>query len=133
MTDIPDQPFDKIAIHLIMDLNLSMSGKQHILTIIDHLIWWLEVFPIPEKKVYIIVCVFIKDYLPVHMCCRYILSDNSTELKNQLMDNILQQLGIDHIFSAPYHPQSNSKLEVFHRYIKPMLNKLCENDLDNSD
>ena len=29
------------------------------------------------------------------------------------MDQVLQQLGIERIFSAPYHPQSNGKLEVF--------------------
>ena len=42
------------------------------------------------------------------------------------MDQVLQQLGIEHIFSAPYHPQSNGKLEVFHKYLKPTLKKLCE-------
>ena len=30
----------------------------------------------------------------------YVLSENGTELKNQLMDNVLQQHGIDHIFSV---------------------------------
>ena len=44
------------------------------------------------------------------------------------MDQVLQQLGIDRIFSAPYHPQSNGKLEVFHEYLKPTLKKLCEKD-----
>ena len=47
--------------------------------------------------------------------------------------DILQQLGIDCIFSAPYHPQSNGKLEVFHKYLKPTLKKLFEKDLDNWD
>ena len=56
---------------------------------------------------------FINEYLPVHMCPRYILSDNGTEFTNNLMDQVLKQLGIDRIFSAPYHPQSNGKLEVF--------------------
>ena len=67
------------------------------------------------------------------MCPRYILSDNNMELKNQLMDKVLQQLGIEHIFSAPYYPQSNGKLEVFHKYLKPTLNKLCEKDPTNWD
>ena len=44
-----------------------------------------------------------------------------------------QQLGIDHIFSAPYHPQSNGKLEDFHKYLKPTLKKLCEKDPCNWD
>ena len=49
------------------------------------------------------------------------------------MDNVLQQLGIDSIFSTPYHPQSNGKLEVFHKYLKPTLKKLCEKDPDSWD
>ena len=52
---------------------------------------------------------------------------------NQLIDNILHQLGVDHIFSAPYYPQSNGKLYVFHKYLKPMLKKLCKNSPDNWD
>ena len=49
------------------------------------------------------------------------------------MDDVLKQLGINHIFSTPYNPQSNGKLEVFHKYLKPPLKKLCENDQDNWD
>ena len=49
------------------------------------------------------------------------------------MDQVLQQLGIDRIFSTPYHPQSNGKLEVFHKYLKPTLKKLCEKDPANWD
>ena len=67
------------------------------------------------------------------MCPRYILSDNGMEFKNNLMDQVLQQLGIDRIFSALYHPQSNGKLEVFHKYLKPTLKKLCEKDPANWD
>ena len=107
-------------------VKLQHQATTHILTIIDHLTGWPEAFPIHDKSVDTIVTNLINEYLPVHMCPRYILSDNSTEFKNSLMDQVLQQLGIDRIFSAPYHPQSNSKLEVFHKYLKPTLKKLCE-------
>ena len=49
------------------------------------------------------------------------------------MDQVLKQLGIDKIFLAPYHPQSNGKLEVFHKYLKSTLKKLCEQDPSNWD
>ena len=93
---------------------------------------WSE-FPIPDKSADTIVATFINEYLLVHMCPQYILSDNGTEFKNSLMDQVLQQLGIDRIFSAPYHPQSNGKLEVFHKYLKPTLKNLCEKDPANWD
>ena len=133
MTEILDRPFDKIAINLVTECEMSTSGNKHILTIIDHLTGWPEAFPIPNKSADTIVSTFINKYLPVHMCPWYMLSNNGMEFKNNLMNQVLQELGIDRIFSTPYHPQSNGKLEVFHKYLKPTLKKLCEKDPTNWD
>ena len=121
MTDIQDRPFDKIAIDLVSDINVSASGNQHILTIIDNLTGWPEAFPIPNKKADTIAHVFVSNYLPIHMFPCFILTHYGTEFKNQLIDNVLQHLGRDHIFSAPYHPQSNGKLKIFHKYLNLLL------------
>ena len=133
MTEIPERPFNKITINWVMEYETSTSGNKHILTISNHLTGWLEAFPILDKSTDTIVSTFIYHYLPVHMCPRYIILDNGTEYKNWLMDQVLQQLGIDHIFSAPYHPQSNRNLEVFHKYLKPTSKKLCRKDPVNWD
>ena len=100
MMEIPNRPFDTIAIGLVTEYETSTSGNKHILTIIDHLTGWPEAFPILDKSADTIVSAFINKYLPVHMCPRYILSDNGTEFKNNLMDQVLKQLGIDWTFSA---------------------------------
>ena len=42
MTEIPNRPFDKIAIDLITECKTCTSGNKHILTIIDHLTGWPE-------------------------------------------------------------------------------------------
>ena len=95
MMEILDRPFDKIAIDLVTKCVTSTSGNKHILNIIDHLTRWPEAFPIPDKSADTIVSTVINKYLPVHMCPWYILSDNGMEFKNNLMDQVLQQLGID--------------------------------------
>ena len=133
MTEILERPFNKITIDLVTECEMSTSGNKNILTMIDHLTGCPEVFQILVKSADTIVSTFINHYLPVHMCPRYILPDNWTEFKNHLMDQVLQQLRIDHIFSAPYHPLSNGKLEVFHKYLKPTLKKFCEKDPANWD
>ena len=133
MMEIPDRPLNKIAIDLVTECETSMLGNKHILTIKDHLTGWPEAFPIPDKSADTIVATFINEYLLVHMCPQYILSDNGAELRNNLMDLVLQKLGIDRIFSAPFHPQSNVKLKAFHKYLKPTLKKLCERDPTNWD
>ena len=125
--------FDKIAIDLVTECETSSSGNKHILTIIDHLTGLPDAFPIPNTSADTIVFTFINPYLPIHMCPRYILSDNGMQFKNHLMDQVLQQLGIDNISSTPYHPQSNGKLEFFHKYLKPTLRRLCKKDPSNWD
>ena len=66
--------------------------------IIDDLMGWLEAFQIPDKSADTIVSTFINQYLPGHMCSRYILSDNGMEFKNHLLDQVLKQLGSKEYF-----------------------------------
>ena len=68
MMEIPNRPFDKIDIDLVIECETSTSGNKHILTIIDHLTGWPEAYPIPDKTADTIVSTFINEYLPVHMC-----------------------------------------------------------------
>ena len=44
MTEVPEWPFGKIAIDLVIECETSTSGNKHILTIIDHLTGWPEAF-----------------------------------------------------------------------------------------
>ena len=111
MTEIPDRPFDKIAMDLVTDFTESNKGNKHIMTIIDLLMGWPEAILIPNKSADTITKAFIRHYLPRHLCPQFILSDNGTEFKNQIFDKVMKDLGIERIFSAPYHPQSNRKLE----------------------
>ena len=106
MTEIPDRPFDKIAIDLVTECETSKSGNKHILTIIDHLMGWPEAFPIPDKSANTIVSTIINQYLPVQMCPRYILCENGMGFKKRIMDQVLKQLGIDRIVSASYYPRA---------------------------
>ena len=91
MTEILDRPFNKIAIDLVTECETSTSGNKHILAIIDHLTGWPEAFPIPDKSADTIVLTFLNQYLPVHMCPRYILSDNGMAFKSNLMDQALRE------------------------------------------
>ena len=131
MMEIRDRPFNKIAMDLVTDFTESNKGNKHILTIIDLPMGWPEAILIPNKSADTITKEFIRHYLPRHLCPRFILSDNGTEFKNQTFDRVTKDLGIERIFSAPYHPQSNGKLETFHKFLKPTPRKMCAEDQDN--
>ena len=51
-------------------------------------------------------------------------SDNGTEFKNKLINEVCEQLGVKHkIYSLPYRPQSNGRIESFHYFLKACISK----------
>ena len=53
-----------------------------------------------------------------------ILNDNGTEFKNQLFTDVATELGVEYkIYTPPYHPQSNGRIEGFHNFLKACINK----------
>ena len=47
-----------------------------------------------------------------------ILSDNGTEVKNKVLNEACNQLGIKQLFSSPFHPQGNARVENVHNFLK---------------
>ncbi|CAF3858733.1 unnamed protein product [Rotaria magnacalcarata] len=57
-------------------------------------------------------------FLQEEVICKYgtpkcILTDNGTHFISTMMEQLLQQLGITHLYSTPYHPQTNGQIERF--------------------
>ena len=52
-----------------------------------------------------------------------ILTDNGSEFKNKEMQEVCDTLGLKHIFSPVYTPQSNGRLEGWHRFFKACIAK----------
>ena len=52
-----------------------------------------------------------------------ILMDNGSEFKNQKMKQVCETLGVKHIFSPVYTPESNGWLEGWHRFFKACITK----------
>ena len=76
-----------------------------------------------------VVQVYLSNILPYIDRSVAILSGNGTEFKNKVLNEACDQLDIERLFSNPFHPQGNAKVENVHNFLKRNLTKF----LDNSD
>ena len=112
----PNQPMEFISMDLIGEFYPPTSrGHRYALTVMDMLTCFVFCVPLKTKKAKEVVQAYL---IEVYYCfggSRKILSDNGTEYKNDLFQEVAQQLGCEvRPFSPPYRPQSNGKIECFH-------------------
>ena len=62
-----------------------------------------------------------------------IQSDCGTNFMSKLFQDKMKELGIKHITSSPYHPQSQGSIERFHQTLKTLLKKHCSEPNDQWD
>ena len=65
----------------------------------------------------------IKHILPTTSCSTFILQDNGSKFKNSQLIATFKLLGIKLIFSNPYRPQGNSRIENAPNFIKHTISK----------
>ena len=53
-----------------------------------------------------------------------ILSDNGTEFKNEIFEQVAKELGSKYkLYTPPYHPASNGRIKGFHAFLKAFMAK----------
>ena len=62
-----------------------------------------------------------------------VLTDNGTHFTAQLMNNLFQRLGITHLYSTAYHPQTNGQIERFNATMDGKIAALCNERRSNWD
>ena len=59
---------------------------------------------------------------------RAIITDGGTHFTNQHFKALMRKYGITYKVATPYHPQTNSQIEVSNRKIKHILEKMVRLD-----
>ena len=132
-TEIPNKPFAKVSIDLIVDLPISHNGNKNILVMIDHLTGWPMAKAIPNKEATTVANAVFEKLILEPGPPSILLSDNGTEFSNDTLAYVCNELGIDHHFTSPYTPRSNGKVENFNKFLKATIRKLCQDDTASWD
>ena len=120
----PMAPMEFISMDLIGDFTPSSKGNKYALTVICMLTGYTFCIPIPSKKASDVITAYIDNVYSKFGGSKKILSDNGIEFKNQLFEKIAKELGVEFkCYTAPYHPQSNGRIEGFHHFLKSCTTK----------
>ena len=110
---------------------ISSKGNRFCLTVIDMLTGYTMAVAIPNKSAETIVKTYMDHVYSIFTGSSQMLTDNGTEFKNDVFDEVCDKLGIKRVYSSVYTPQSNGKLEGFHLFFKAcILKHICGNQLE---
>ncbi|XP_063601110.1 uncharacterized protein LOC134777201 [Penaeus indicus] len=122
---IVTEPFSRVAIDIVGPLTpASSQGHKYILTLIDFATGFPDALPLKDidsvSVAEALLVIFSRVGIP-----REILSDRGTQFTSKLMGELHKLLGIKPLFTTPYHPSCNGRIERFHSTLKASLRKLC--------
>ena len=127
-TDIPPYPMAKLSLDLSGPYPKTMSGNKYIIAFVDWFSGWPEAFAVPDKTADTVAHLLIEEIFPRFGCPLQIVTDNGSENVNKVVQETMRSLNIYHVQTSVYHPQSNAKVERFHRTLHDVLSKkLSEN------
>ena len=121
--EITKVPFAGCAIDCIGPLPATSKGNRHTLTFICLLTSYLIMVPLKSKMVDEVSMAYIKEILLKTSCSKFILQDSGTEFKNDQLMSVFDTLGIECIYSNPYYPQSNGRIENVYNFLKCTIAK----------
>ena len=126
------KPMDFIAMDLIGEFHSpSSQGNCYAITGVCMLTGFTWCIPIKSKKVTEVARAYMQHVYSILGGSTKILTDNGTEFKNEVFKEVLQKLGMEKlIHSPPYRPQSNGRIEGFHRCLKACIAKHMRNGLE---
>ena len=79
---------------------------------------YLVTVPLMTKSADEVSMVYMKEILPETSYQKLILQDKGIELKNEHLMSVLDSLGITHIYSNPYYPKGNGRIENVYNFLK---------------
>ena len=123
--DVATFPMQCISMDLIGEFHPpTAKGKRYALTVIYMLTGYVFCVPLKTKTAEEVLQAYIDDVYSKYSDSLKILSDNGTEFKSKIFEQIAKELGVVYkVYTPPYHPATNGRIEGFHAFLKACISK----------
>jgi hypothetical protein len=112
---VPDRRFSHLHVDLVGPLPPSQEGYSHLLTVIDRSSRWIEAIPMVSTSAQACADAVIGGWVAHFGIPDLITSDRGPQFTSAVWTALCKKLGIQHILTTAYHPQSNRMVERFHQ------------------
>ena len=129
------QPMDFICMDLIGEFHPPTShGHHYALIAVCMLTWFTWCVPLKTKTAEEVSKAYLDHIYSNFGGSVKILMGNGTEFKNKLFKEVIKKLGMEFSIHSPlYRPQSNGKIEGFHRLLKVCISKHINHGLERDE
>ena len=118
---IPKERFSHVHVDIVGPWPPSRAGYRYLVTMIDRSTRWLEATPIKNITAEIVLDTFIETWVSRFGVPGKITTDRGSQFTSGTWADWCGEMGVLHIVTSAFHPQSNGLVERSHRQIKDAL------------
>ena len=126
----PAGPWEVVGIDTLQ-LMPSYQGSKYLLVCVDHFSRYVIMVPLKDKTAKAVAHALVTKLFLVHSTPRVILSDNGTEFRNAVLEEICKLYNVNQAFVTAYHPASNGLTERANRKILEAIRPVVGSLLDS--
>ena len=131
---VPSQPMEFIAMDLIGEFHpASSKGNRYTLTAVCMLTGFTFCIPLKNKSAEEVVKAYLNHIYCVFGPSRKIFTDNGSEFKNKMWEEVYRLNRSEHRVTPIYSPQCNSRIKGFHKFVKATISKQMQKGLEWDD
>lgn len=119
--EVPTRRFSHVHVDIVGPLPTSAAGHSHIFTMIDRSSRWVEAVPLLSTSTSACVEALLATWVARFGVPALLTSDRGVQFTSAVWTALCHRLGISHITTTAYHPQSNGMVERWHRQMKDAL------------
>ena len=125
------KPFEIVHLDVVGPMPLTRAGNRFILTMMDRFSRMVKMVCLPVVTASVIAMAFRNHWLLEYGTPKKTLTDRGSDFTSLIMGVLAGMSGFDRLLTTSYHPETNGRLERFHRYLKERLRCVAHvRDLD---